>query len=344
MVEVLKKVVEEPPKTPQGIERDLSVIVMKCLEKEPGARYASAAALADDLEHWLRGEPITARPAGRIERGMKWVRRSPYKAGLLVLGAVCVALAGVVLLEPEPPFHPGPGYLVAELGKPLDVLGSMRPPFDGFGFWKKAGGVLINIPSEEAGKQGRRPAVRIPMHVTGDYDLHLEFMVRGEGVIKGGEGPVLVLSAGAEKFQIVFCMKSGCPCPVCTPGSTGEPIATTPERSHPIGPVSGMMLVKGEGPVMNGTGFFRHRLNKNARLTLDVRVRLLGDQASVQADYNGNPRIDWRGPVADLSQPGSATQLARESSFIWVSGFTPETRCLAFTVTPLKGEAWLLKK
>lgn len=344
MVEVLKKVVDEPPKAPQGIERDLSVIVMKCLEKEPGARYASAAVLADDLEHWLRGEPIAARPAGRIERGLKWVRRRPYKAGLLALGAVCVALTGVVLLEPEPPFHPGPGYVSVPMGSTVDVLGAMRPPFDGLGFWKKAGGVLVNIPSEEAGKQGRRPAVRIPMHVTGDYDLHVDFMVLGEGLIQGGEGPLLVLSAGAQKFQIVLCMRSGCPCPNCTQGGSGEPIATTPERSHPIGPVSGLMLVRGEGPAVNGTGFFRHRLNKNIRQTMDVRVRLLGDEASVQVDYNGNPRIDWRGPVTDLSQPGGATHLARESSFIWVSGFTRETRCIAFMVTPLTGEAWLLKR
>ena len=68
MIEVLKKVVEEPPKAPQGIERDLGVIVMKCLEKAPGDRYGSAAALADDLERWQRGEPISAREAGVAER------------------------------------------------------------------------------------------------------------------------------------------------------------------------------------------------------------------------------------------------------------------------------------
>lgn len=340
-IEVLKKVAEEPPKAPRGIERDLGVIVMKCLEKAPCARYATAAALADDLEKWLRGEPISARPAGRVERVVKWVRRSPYKAALMALGAVCLALAAWVVFEPEPPFHPGQDYVKVELGQPLDVLAAMQAPLDGFGFWKKEEDVLMSIPSEEAAKEGRRSAVRVPVHVTGDYDLHVEFMVPGEGWIKGGEGPLIVLSAGAQKFQLVFCMWVGCTCQACTLGGLGEPIASTSDFDHPIGPVSGLTMVQGEGPVTNGTGFFRHRLRKNYPHTLDVRVRLRGESASVQADFNGNPRIDWCGPITDLTQPAGATLLARESSFLWTSGFGMETHCLAFTLTPQTGDAWV---
>ena len=60
-----------------SLDRDLETIVARCLESDPKARYQSAAALADDLEHWLRHEPIQARRIGFFTRGRKWVRRNP---------------------------------------------------------------------------------------------------------------------------------------------------------------------------------------------------------------------------------------------------------------------------
>ena len=111
---LLRKIVEEEPRqiskcefrasnegqpaTPPGIRhskfdprnsQDLSVICFKCLEKEPARRYVSAADLADDLERWLRHEPILARPSTAWERTAKWVRRNR---------AIFAALAAVALL------------------------------------------------------------------------------------------------------------------------------------------------------------------------------------------------------------------------------------------------------
>jgi WD40 repeat protein len=94
VLDTVRKVVEEDPVHPRALnpeaDRDLSVIALHCLQKEPAKRYPSAAALADDLDRWQRGEPIAARPAGVVERTWRWARRHPALAGLTGLSAVLV--------------------------------------------------------------------------------------------------------------------------------------------------------------------------------------------------------------------------------------------------------------
>ena len=65
------------------IDRDLEAICLKCLEKDPVRRYSSAEALAEDLERWLRLEPIAARPTTLWEKTVKWIRRKPVISALL---------------------------------------------------------------------------------------------------------------------------------------------------------------------------------------------------------------------------------------------------------------------
>jgi hypothetical protein len=96
----LRQVLEDEPVAPRrlkpAVPRDLETICLKCLEKKPAKRYATAKALAEDLDNWLAGRPIVARPAGRVERLVKWARRRPTVAALLA-GLVLALTLGTAL-------------------------------------------------------------------------------------------------------------------------------------------------------------------------------------------------------------------------------------------------------
>ena len=93
--ETIKLLLDTEPRQPRllnpKIDRDLSTICLKCLEKDPKRRYSSALALAEDLERWLKHEPIQARHTGIFARGRKWVQRNPTSA---LLAASLIASGG----------------------------------------------------------------------------------------------------------------------------------------------------------------------------------------------------------------------------------------------------------
>ncbi len=98
---LLRSISDEPVRPPQEVDpalpRDLSIICMKALERNPKDRYATAGDFADDVERWLDGRLIKARPTSATEVACRWLRRHPLSAGL-VAALLAVMLIGTVLL------------------------------------------------------------------------------------------------------------------------------------------------------------------------------------------------------------------------------------------------------
>jgi TolB-like protein/Tfp pilus assembly protein PilF len=108
--ETIKLLLDTEPRQPRllnpKIDRDLSTICLKCLEKDSQRRYPSALALAEDIERWLKHEPIQARRAGVFTRGRKWVRRNPTSALLAASLVALAATAGWIVWKSEMIRHP----------------------------------------------------------------------------------------------------------------------------------------------------------------------------------------------------------------------------------------------
>jgi TolB-like protein/Flp pilus assembly protein TadD len=103
--ETIKLLLDTEPRPPRllnaKIDRDLSTICLKCLEKDPQRRFPSAVALAEDLEHWLNHEPIRARRSGFFTHARKWVRRKPAIAALIASLIALAAAMGWIVTKTE---------------------------------------------------------------------------------------------------------------------------------------------------------------------------------------------------------------------------------------------------
>ncbi len=131
--ETLRQVVSRDPVPPSrlnaAVPRDVETICLKCLEKSPERRYPSAVALADDLQRFLRYEPITARPVGPAGRVLRWTRFHPTGAALVATALALIGLAsggGVWLVQQEAQRRT---ELHNEVGTAVDQTVSLRKQF-----------------------------------------------------------------------------------------------------------------------------------------------------------------------------------------------------------------------
>ncbi len=199
-LETIRLVLETEPRRPgqwnSKVDRDLEVICLKCLEKDPARRYESAAALADDLERWLRHEPIRARPGSVIYRARKWIRRNATPATLaagVVLATAVVVVSFEYVAAPPPPspslavlFRPADAaskYLTTEFSRNLiHALGRLPglqvAPRSAVLRWEND-----SAPPEEAGKALGVPALLAgTMQQTGDaFQFQAELIEVGSG-------------------------------------------------------------------------------------------------------------------------------------------------------------------
>src|SRR5436853_893647 len=125
--ETVQLVLDTEPRQPRlwnpKIDRDLATICLKCLEKDPQRRYPSALGLAQDLERWLRHEPIQARRTGLVSRGKKWLHRNPSTAFAGASLAGLIAALGVIVWKSDFA-HPPPTTGIAVL--PFKNLGDNK--------------------------------------------------------------------------------------------------------------------------------------------------------------------------------------------------------------------------
>jgi serine/threonine-protein kinase len=217
-LDTLLMVMEQEPVAPRQVDpalpRDLETICLKCLRKEAGKRYASAADLADDLECFLADEPIRARPPERLERLERWVRR---RQGLVMAYGVALAAGGAALAAgwfPSVPVGPVRVNLLVAVPLVVVVLGLSLSVGSR---WAQAALLLFGLPWLITS------AVTLPQPLVGSF-FHVSYLLGFVVLLTGfgqtqGKGALAALAVMGLLASAVLAW-STFSLPVILPGSS----------------------------------------------------------------------------------------------------------------------------
>jgi hypothetical protein len=215
-MQIHKRITEDAP-DPRGLNRfvprDLCTICLKCLERDPNRRFATAKEFAEELRRFLRGEPIVSRPVSRTERVLRWVKRNPAISAAALL-TVVLAIAGPItatvigaqrnrlselltqidhIIRKNTVDKQSDANKLVELRKALDVWEGKGNPWE---MWTAQSNAVIPAGAREqrrpAGsslaKFGQQRAARIRAFGIGHHERRNEPPGRGHGSLRGSAG------------------------------------------------------------------------------------------------------------------------------------------------------------
>ncbi len=208
-VETLRQVIEREPVAPRALNsivpRDLETICLKCLRKEPSKRYATAAALAEDLGRWLKHEPIVARPVSRTEKAWMWCRRRPAVAGSIGVVLVAGVLFAVLVTAERQ------RYLRENIETAVAAVGSVRGEAVQFAVNSLGAFPADMVQMElrrqfEAGEEADKLALA---YALAHFDeVRIEFLLAQVAHARPGEVDNLVTALGHSKSDAVAALEA----------------------------------------------------------------------------------------------------------------------------------------